>query len=234
MILIVPMLTSGSISPNVLPGLMKAVEKYTIIYGMDSILRSANAALSKSVQLAGTTMQVLGRSRLVATDKMKEQLIYEQPPDPIDPTKVIRGVTTQVGKQIERPAKPTGRIDVNPAGYNTLSLEPTWIQVTTQRSGLQILGIKAIPFPVQSPEGLVNAILTDRASKTSDYLTKKYSRMMIRIMFRIARKVRIPRSTGRNKSCITLTTTFPIANTSIQIKGNTEFMANISINFFPN
>ena len=44
----------------------------------------------------------------VATDKMKEQLIYEQPPDPIDPTKVIRGVTTQVGKQIERPAKPTG------------------------------------------------------------------------------------------------------------------------------
>jgi len=189
MIIILPMITSGSISPNVLPGLMKAVEKYAIIYGMDSILRDANAALSKSVQLAGTTMQILGKSRIV----MKGGKLEEQGQRGTDPTKVVQGLATSLGKDLSgEKAKGISSLKVDTAGYNALSLEPTWVQVTTPKSGLQILGIKAIPFPVQSPEGLVRSLLADKASIAGDYITKKYSRMMMRIMYRLARKIRIP------------------------------------------
>jgi len=210
MILIVPILTSGSVSANVLPGIMKAVEKYTIIYGMDSILKSANALFSKSVELAGATMQMASGKLRIKEGSLP--LFSEQGgvPGPqgnmqfqmgtaTGPTKPTGGqqqgttgqaVTKALGKQISEPKK--GSSVIVPGDYNALSLEPTWVQVSTTKSGLQLLGIKAIPFPVQSPENLINHLLYDRASKSVDYLTKKYSRMMIRIMFRVARKIRIP------------------------------------------
>jgi len=198
MILIVPILTSGSVSTNVLPGIMKAVEKYTIIYGMDSILRSANALFSKSVELAGATMQLAsGKLRIKEQYGPQGAGQFQMGSGPQSPTKTgqqttptQQAATKALGKQLAEP-KRGGAVSFS-VDYNNLSLEPTYIQVSTPKSGMQILGIKAIPFPVKSPEMLINQILRDRASKTSDYLSKKYSRMLIRIMFRVARKVRIP------------------------------------------
>ena len=42
MIITYPMITSQGVSTNVLPGLVKAVEKYILVYNTDKILRAAS------------------------------------------------------------------------------------------------------------------------------------------------------------------------------------------------
>ena len=39
MIIVFPMICSSNVSPNILPGICKVVEKYLLIYSMDDILK---------------------------------------------------------------------------------------------------------------------------------------------------------------------------------------------------
>lgn len=181
MILVYPMLTSGSVSPNVLPGLTKTLEKFVIIYGTDKILSSLNSTLGKA---ANTGMNfVLRGSRLVMTENLSE--VTQKPQVKIEPKVDIR--PTFGG------GAPKGRTSVNfPRQQEALSVEPTWLQIETPKRGMQILGVKVLPFPVQSSEGLAKLLLTDEGRKMGNYVYTKYARMAKRIMFRIARTFKIP------------------------------------------
>jgi hypothetical protein len=44
------MLTSASVNPNILPGLIKAIEKYIIVYNTDDLIKQLNSALSDIIR----------------------------------------------------------------------------------------------------------------------------------------------------------------------------------------
>ena len=65
MILIYPMLTSASVNPNILPGLIKAIEKYIIVYNTDDVLKNMNSAIADVVK-AGVAGAVFAGAGLAA------------------------------------------------------------------------------------------------------------------------------------------------------------------------
>lgn len=184
MILVYPMLTSGSISPNVLPGLTKTLEKFVIVYGTDKILKAINMSLP-NVNIN------LHKSKLVMTEcdqKFSEVTLN------IPSTKQQgKGKPISVDTSPAKSGKSSGRTSVNfPKTQDGISVEPTWINVETPKRGMQVLGIKVLPFPVQSDDSLTRLLLTDQGRKMGDFVYTKYKRMAIRIMFRIARTLKIP------------------------------------------
>jgi len=186
MIITYPMLISGSVSPNVIPGLTKAIEKYILVYNIDKVLRAANLGVGKIVKSAGSVAIKVGSGGVLS---MREgiQPLFEE--DPIKKGQQKGGTKTGIEIKTGGPKGPAPRLEIP---KDSVSLEPTWIHVTTERKGLQILGVKVIPFRVQSSENIVNIIMSDQRLKGLDYLAAKYSRVGLRVMMRFLRAIRIP------------------------------------------
>jgi hypothetical protein len=180
------MITSQSISPNILPGLVKAVEKYILVYNTDKILKAASikaTAVRAGSAVTGTVTRSLPL-RLKGSKITMEQGPGTKKQGPSKETKVTTTFQPRTG--------PAPRLDVAPS-KDGLSLEPTWINVTTEVKGMQIIGVKVIPFKVTSTESLLNILMSDKQVKYLDYLTTKYSRVAMRSFFRFIRALRIPR-----------------------------------------
>ena len=186
MIITYPMITSQSISPNILPGLVKAVEKYILVYNTDKILKAASVratAIRTGASVAGTvTRTTRGPLRLKGSKITMEQGGTTKPPTPSEEKKTTTTFQPRTG--------PSPRLEIPKEG---VSLEPTWIHVTTEVKGMQIIGVKVIPFKVQSTESLLNILMSDKQVKYLDYLTTKYGRVAMRTFFRFIRAMRIPR-----------------------------------------
>jgi len=180
------MITSQSISPNVLPGLVKAVEKYIIVYNTDKVLKAASVkatAMRTGSAVAGTvTSTTKGPLRLKGSKITMES---NGTPKPKAPEKEEKRTITYQPK-----TGPSPRLDIPKEG---VSLEPTWIHVTTEVKGMQIIGVKVIPFRVRSTENLLNILMSDKQVKYLDYMTTKYGRVAMRSFFRFIRALRIPR-----------------------------------------
>jgi len=182
MIITYPMITSQSVSPNILPGLVKAVEKYILVYNTDKILKAASikaTAIRTGASVTGTiTRTSRGPLRLKGSKLTMEQK------DP-GKDKDVKATTTFQPK-----TGPSPRLEIP---KESVSLEPTWIHVTTEVKGMQIIGVKVIPFRVTSADNLLNILMSDKQVKYLDYLTTKYSRVAMRSFFRFIRALRIPR-----------------------------------------
>jgi len=221
MILVYPMLTSASVNPTVLPGLIKTVEKYIIIHNMNDVLNHANNIISKT---AGTAKSLAGvaataaigagvsayinskTSRLVQKGKeieLKEQKLKQTqiPNQPGLTTKQYAGDVSQaVGKAIEKTKTPSGKIEnFDMPRYDTVSLEPTWIKVNTD-SGAKLLGVKVVPFKVKSTTGMVGLLMNDAELKKMAYLSNKFGRTVARVFFRTMRGIRVPGFSGKTVS----------------------------------
>ncbi len=55
MILVYPMLTSASVNPTLLPGIIKAIEKYIIIHNTDDVLNHFNSVATDIAKTAATS-----------------------------------------------------------------------------------------------------------------------------------------------------------------------------------
>ena len=180
------MITSQNISPNILPGLVKAVEKYILVYNTDKILKAASvkaAAIRTGASVAGSvTRTTRGPLRLKGSKITMEQGPGHKPQGPSRETKTTTTFQPKTG------ASP--RLEIPKEG---VSLEPTWIHVTTETKGMQIIGVKVIPFKVQSTENLLNILMSDKQVKYLDYLTTKYGRVAMRSFFRFIRAMKLPR-----------------------------------------
>ena len=190
MILVYPMLTSGSVSPNVLPGIIKAVEKYILLYNTDAVLKAAGATSAGQIVATG------GK----AAGKLAGALMASQD-NTLEPGDALSEAPGQKSK------KPTGQpINIKFGGGDNkggggakpsldiprgdaISLEPTWLQVTTKKKGLQILGVKVVPFRVKSAEAITKLIANDKQLKALDYLAVRYGRGITRVLQRVLRKV---------------------------------------------
>ena len=183
MIIVFPMLCSSNVSSNILPGICKVVEKYQIIYNLDSILKMSRAfGVAKS-----------GAIKLTGLKKLKMEnnnYVLEAPGN----TKTTNNY--YMGNKEEKKdtnKKDPGRTNiVLPKTDNSISVEPTWIQVETPLSGLQLLGIKVIPFQVNSDENFVKLILDDKERKKLDLFTTKLSRNAMAAFWRICKGLRKP------------------------------------------
>jgi len=217
MILVYPMLTSESVNPTILPGLIKAIEKYILIYNTDDILKHVNSNLSHIVQNAAKGIVTVGAGLAVAalakkvgdeageylpTFRMKGKK-FELTEQPKTYLKVQPQKTTTTGQDVEKGTKAAGKSAIKDLTktstitgfempkYDTVSLEPTWVQVTTGL-GAKLIGVKVVPFKVKSTTGMVGLLMQDKELKKMDYLAQKMGRTVMRVVFRALRGLKIP------------------------------------------
>jgi len=190
MIITYPMITSQGISPNILPGLVKALEKYILVYNTDKVLKAASVAAiaARTGASAGQTIS----TKITKPLRLKGSKITLESNGGKGGPKPRRGPEeeTKVTKTFQPRTGPAPRLEIPKEG---VSLEPTWIHVTTEHKGMQIIGVKVIPFRVKSTENLLNILMSDKHVKYLDYLTTKYGRVAMRSFFRFVRALKIPR-----------------------------------------
>jgi len=220
MILVYPMLTSASVNPAILPGVIKAVEKYIIVNNIDDVLNHMNSAISNmsrsglkgaatvgaSVAVAFLTAKALEKAKnriivkgkkLELTTEQKKITIKVGAPNPmvkVDKTQTLKSVEkagTSAEKSIQNIEKTVGITKFEFPKLDAVSLEPTWMQVSTHM-GAKVLGVKVVPFKVESTKGMVGLLMSDKQLKKMNYFANKFSRIAMRVIFRVARGLKIP------------------------------------------
>ncbi len=181
MIIIFPALTSSTISSHVLPGICKALEKYLIVYRLDTIIEKAKLE-SKALATAQRAKEVVGKVGGATVGGMggykQEMVVVEQDiPEKEEPEKEEEEKGGGVGKV----AIVTPKID------QSISLEPTWILVQL-KTGPVVLGVKVITFPVKSDKRLSELILSDRIRYGLDKALQEISRGFVRKILRVLRR----------------------------------------------
>ncbi len=215
MIVVYPMLTSESVNPTLLPGIIKAVEKYVIVYMTEDYVENVNSALKKGVKIAVTGVKVAADVALAGVGiaaaykaakaagaigrvKVKgKKIVFEaessksnKDREPSTKDKIDRAADS-VEKALDSKVK---RVDM--PKHDAVSLEPTWVQVETEH-GVKVIGIKVVPFKVTSTNGMIGLLMNDQALKGLSYFTNKASRTIMRVLIRAAKGLRIPGMRGR-------------------------------------
>ena len=209
MIVVFPMLTDESISQNAIPGICKALEKFVLIYELDAIAKMSGM---KIIKIGGQIAGALAKGAM--TGKVKEdidileagQIPGAKPPksqEEIDKFRRDRGYgsdkDTTLGDTIKgvfstlQGIKQMGTVDVNFPKDQVISVEPTYMMVTTTK-GTEVIGVKVIPFPVKSKEGytLVELLAADSSLDFFDTLFFRIYRKAIRLFWAACRGLRIP------------------------------------------
>jgi hypothetical protein len=86
-----------------------------------------------------------------------------------------------------------GTVDVNMPKDQSLSVEPTYMMVTTP-NGTEVIGIKVIPFPVKSRKGytLAELLAADSSLDFFDTLFFRVYRKAIKMFWAACRGLRVP------------------------------------------
>jgi len=207
------MLVSGSVSPNVLPGIVKAVEKYILIYNTDEVLKTAGATAAGRIMSTGGALvgSVVGGAAGAAGSKVGGAIggaVGGAMTSSIDNSLNAGSPLSEAGSKskpgsggTQRPVNVTFKTSSGGGGAkpsldiprgDSISLEPTWLQVTTKKKGVQILGVKVVPFRIKSSDSILSLISQDKQLKFLSYLTTKYGRGIVRVFYRLMKKLRIP------------------------------------------
>jgi len=191
MIVVYPMLISSSVSPNVIPGISKAVEKYLILYNTDEILKTVNISLGSVLKTGAQIGQIVAAAGAL---RMKEGVVTDQTKVlPAPSTKTRGGVAVGIQGSLPQSSKEGGaRPSLEIPRSEAISLEPTWLQITTKKKGMQILGVKVIPFKVKSADTMVQMIMNDKSLKILNYLATKYGRAATKVFYRVMRAFKVP------------------------------------------
>lgn len=224
MIVVYPMLTSSSVNPKILPGLIKTIEKYILVYNMDEVLHLVNNSFASkasgaikgglSLAAAGVTIaagiaslknannKVIKKGKKLELKEQRAVNIKPSPPpaqsskpNPSTWTKAANNVAGAVD-DLNDSIKDATIKNFEMPKYDNVSLEPTWVQVNTN-SGAKILGIKVVPFKVESTSGMVGLLMNDRELKKMGFLANKLGRTAIRVLFRLMRGRKIPGFSGK-------------------------------------
>lgn len=185
MIVVYPMLVSSNVQANVLPGISKVIEKFVLIYKMDEIIKEANRlAKGKRILITGTKLKLSEGEEIDA-----ESTINEAKGSSAIPIQVVGGGGGGGGKS-EKP-KDVGTVKIDTPNFGAISLEPTWIKIDTAK-GTRLVGVKVIPFPVQSDAQLIDSILSDKGKGRINSLLSTIGRKVTRTMWAAARTAHIP------------------------------------------
>jgi len=175
------MLTSGDVSPHVIPGISAVLEKFILIYEVDEMLKSLRKRRIMDV--------IKVKHRLVAREGYQTEQQKTWKGLPVPPA--LPGIELKKGKKKEKEDE-KATVDVNfPKGV-TLSAEPTYVTVTTPEQGKQLLGVKVIAFPVSSNKALVELLVKDWSRGFFSSKLKGLSRSTLRKFYALCRGLRIP------------------------------------------
>jgi len=182
------MLTSRGVSPNVIPGISKVIEKFIVIYSMDQLLRQIRDTRELD-------LKAIGNKLIGMWSVKKEQVVRpEKPKTPLPYIHKGPGTKGKKGKEDEEEEKGKARgvkVMELPSAHS-LAIEPTWVQYQTPSEGVQLLGIKVIAFPVKSDESLASLITKDVNRKILNRMLIKLDRKVIRRFYQVARFLKIP------------------------------------------
>jgi len=135
------MLVSNNVQSNILPGISKVLEKFVLIYKMDEIIKEANKiAKGKRILRAGNKLKLKEDENIESDSIISEQ----GKKGAAIPIQVVGGAPA--GKPEKRDV---GTVKIDTPNFGAISLEPTWVKIDTL-GGTRLVGVKVIPFPVQS------------------------------------------------------------------------------------
>jgi len=180
MVIIYPALTSSTVSSHVLPGICKALEKYIIVYRMDSIIEDAKGlGLNLGIlQKGGDAAKIIHKSAIGSYGSYKREQEEEEEEQ--------RDREEEENEDEKKQGKKEVKVTV-PKLDQTVSVEPTWMLVTAGKE-TQVLGIKVIAFPVKSDKKLSELILDDRTRYGLDSLVKQVGRGAVRMSLNALRR----------------------------------------------
>lgn len=215
------MLSSDNISPNVIPGVCKVLEKFILLYRLDDILRDANKAVGwrnlGSLVQAGQSIvfSKVSESEGLAEDKG----MASPPPEELERRKREREEEARKKSDYEDSLRRSHKdeddfrdvakhaagefiknqlrhqpTDVFMPQDNSLSVEPTWVKIDGGRTGLHLLGVKVISFPFKTKGSLPPTLVfsNDQAIQGMEKMIYKYSRKATRAFFSLCRGLRVP------------------------------------------
>jgi len=181
MIVVFPMLTSDTISQNVLPGICKALERFVIVYRLDRVLKRIDKSinvkfnvLGKHINVKENTIHEIGKGSPFTggSGGGKNKQDKDKKGSPLD-VKVTGGSGGGDKVQIDYP------------NQKDLTLEPTYITVNT-KSGPALIGIKVLPFPVKSKKknmNIVQMMQSDRDMKRGEAIVTGMRRYTIQALY---------------------------------------------------
>lgn len=217
MIIVYPMLTSPGVSSNLLPGIIKAVEKYILVYHTDEIMRYgsrtvagrilttgiatiAGAAVAAGAAKYGPTLATGAGAAISKIMSGEDQTqnpgssILESGIKVSQKVDASGDVTRTTDTSMDVTSRAPARIDLPKS--DAVSLEPTWISVTTEKKGTQLLGVKVVPFRIKSSENITKLMLNDAELKKLDLLQAKYGRAITRVLYRLIKKIPLLKGGG--------------------------------------
>jgi len=192
MIIIYPMLTSESVSHNVLPGISKVLERFVIVYRLEKDMKRLGKVKDVNLKLIDIKlfrkqMKTMGESLGMDMDKMMEEadkyynISEADPPggkkDGLFPSTVNVGLPKQKSQG--------GPVKVEMPNTKDIMLEPTYITATT-KSGPTLIGIKVIPYPLKTTKKGVKAaelLQSDKDLKLAYSLAVGMGRKLVRMLW---------------------------------------------------
>lgn len=191
MIVVYPMLVSKSVSKVAIPGIMKVLERYILIYELDQIISTAR----QSGGMMSKGQYKIKRGRLTFKEgfdpedvepgtKEKAEKKKAELEKAVDRAKIDK---TEIDRQKWEAQKKSAKVDVSFSDMQSLSLEPTYMKVDVQdKEGVartELIGVKVVPVYIKSDEELVHLMLYDKHVGT---IRKK----VINVGRRIIRRIR--------------------------------------------
>lgn len=185
MVKLIPVLVANSVSRNIVPGLLKAIERHTMIYDMDMIMDQAAKSLgikskwrrNKKIQIYESDDQLVN---FLAKEFLQEVVDPKDRfgPGTKDPKFAPYGPQpgddeVEKAQQIAA-AKERGKREVSPGDASvslgqfdmkSIQLEPSWMKADlVSKAGIKystLIGVKAIPLAVKSDAKLHELIMWD-------------------------------------------------------------------------
>jgi hypothetical protein len=222
MIIIYPLLVDETISASILPGLCKTLEKYTLIFKLDEVLKLGGLPMDSRIiswaRDAAADLSIAGGAPYMAPyirdqyEIVKNSILKEY--------KNISSVSEAKNgfeRERELPERKISTVIPRNNFTDNISIEPTWCQ-TQSRRGAAIVGVKVVPYPINS-KLFIEQIKKDKAMSFKNKLYAKFDRIVTRAMFAIERKLNVlnierePGLTGRPMQDIIYATTHYGTNT---------------------
>jgi hypothetical protein len=169
MIVVYPMICSGTIAESTLPAIVKTVERYLIVYYMNDIVKDIN----ENKELVGARNFKINSGKLFlewgfnpAPGTSNKGPTPPPPPPPLTTlnTRTPRGpagtTNVQVNIQQKDAKKEASKLDMK-VSENTIDISPTYVQASTP-AGPAFIGIKVVAIRVKSDADLTYYLEADQ------------------------------------------------------------------------
>lgn len=199
MMIFYPMLTSTTVSKNIMLGICKTLEQYLLIYQSEDIMNRINKQLSTGSQKTTKKVLKVGKNFYLkesaieqnfslsdSLEKIQEAKTKNQDPDD-DEDKPKKKIEEDKPKnvKVELPIK------------DAMSIAPTFMQVQIPGDpSPTMFGIKVVPYPVKADGDMARLLLDDRYAPLLVKLLRRFNRSITRMAWgaiqTVARKLHIP------------------------------------------